>query len=154
MSLTIGYLIPGSPRGGVFTLPDGCREFVTDADANDIAAALRSVGYEPSWQAVRGAALELARSRRTEKQSKESLNDKQPITDLGREGIRTRIATGTLYVSPGNPRTKGQAEMAHRRLAKTFAELPGIPKLIAGINNEDTQMIARTIESSEVRHDT
>jgi len=67
MSITLGYEIPGSHRGGVFTLPDDCFSFVTVDDANRISTKLRSQGGEPSWQAVRGAALRLARLRRAKK---------------------------------------------------------------------------------------
>lgn len=67
MSLTLGYKIPGSSRGGVFTVPDDCHGLVADSEVNCIAGGLRSSGKEPSWQAVRGAVLKLARSRRIKK---------------------------------------------------------------------------------------
>ncbi|MCK9635989.1 MAG: hypothetical protein M0R41_06900 [Methylobacter tundripaludum] len=63
MSLTLGYKIPGSTRGGVFTVPDYCHGHIAQDDIDGIANRLRNVGPEPSWQAIRGAVLRLARSR-------------------------------------------------------------------------------------------
>lgn len=70
MSITLGYKIPGSSRGGVFTVPDDCHGLVADSEVNCIASGLRGSGKEPSWQAVRGAVLKLTRSRRTKKTRK------------------------------------------------------------------------------------
>jgi len=65
MSVIIGYRIPGSTRGGVFTLPDDCYGLVGESDADNIAASARqAVGKEPTWQSVRGALIRLARVRR------------------------------------------------------------------------------------------
>ena len=65
MSMIIGYRIPESKRGGVFTLPDDCYGWVSETDADNIAASARQAeGKEPTWQSVRGALIRLARVRR------------------------------------------------------------------------------------------
>ena len=61
--LTLGYHIPGSTRGGVFTLPDDYHRVIREGDADQVAAQLRESGKEPSWQAVRGGVIRVAKSR-------------------------------------------------------------------------------------------
>ncbi len=64
MSILLGYRIPGSARGQAFTLPDACHGLVSEDDANRVAKAMRETdGKEPSWQAVRGRLIRLARAR-------------------------------------------------------------------------------------------
>ncbi len=64
MSVLIGYLLPGNPRGQAFTLPDFCHGKVGEDDANRIANGLRTVtGAEPAWQTVRGRLIQLARAK-------------------------------------------------------------------------------------------
>lgn len=59
-----GYRIPGSTRGGAFTLPDFCFGKVSEDDANHIAERLRlDSGCEPAWQTVRGKLIRLAKSK-------------------------------------------------------------------------------------------
>ena len=58
-----GYPIPGSSKGQALTLPDNCHGLVGEADAARIAEMLRAHGPEPSWQAVRGRLIALARFR-------------------------------------------------------------------------------------------
>lgn len=63
MSILIGYRIPGSDRGKTFTLPDFCHGKVSEGDADRVASGLRqATGSEPSWQAVRGQLIRLART--------------------------------------------------------------------------------------------
>ena len=62
--LTLGYRIPGSTRGQAFTVPDDCHGYVSEQDVDQLAASMRKSGAEPSWQAVRGAVMRLAKSRR------------------------------------------------------------------------------------------
>lgn len=64
MSMILGYRIPGSKRGGVFTLPDDCYGWVSETDSDHIASVRRAEGKEPTWQSVRGALIRLARVRR------------------------------------------------------------------------------------------
>jgi hypothetical protein len=64
MTITTGYLIPGSKKGGCFTLPDFCQTKISDEDINRIAEGLRrTTGREPVWQTVRGKAIQLAKSK-------------------------------------------------------------------------------------------
>ncbi len=63
--LTLGYRIPGSTRGQAFTVPDEYHGFITDNEVDQLAANMREEsGREPAWQAVRGAVMRLAKSRR------------------------------------------------------------------------------------------
>ncbi len=62
--MIIGYTIPGSRRGQALTLPDWCYRKVTEADACRIADEMRrALGHEPTWQAVRGALIRMAKQR-------------------------------------------------------------------------------------------
>jgi hypothetical protein len=63
--MIIGYRIPGSSSGGVFTVSDDCWGKVSEGNANRIAEGLRSAagGKEPSWQTVRGKLIRLAKTK-------------------------------------------------------------------------------------------
>ncbi|MDD5297638.1 MAG: hypothetical protein PHU46_12065 [Rhodocyclaceae bacterium] len=64
MSFITGYRIPGNPRGQAFTLPDFCAGLVDASHAERIAADLRQlIGKEPTWQAVRGRLIRIAKAR-------------------------------------------------------------------------------------------
>lgn len=62
--ITVGYRIPGSNRGGAFTVPDTYWKKFSDEDASRIAEHLRQeLGLEPPWQTIRGKLIRLAKSR-------------------------------------------------------------------------------------------
>jgi hypothetical protein len=62
--ITVGYKIPGSNRGGCFTVPDTYWKKFNEDDASLIAERLRvELGREPPWQTVRGKLIRLAKSK-------------------------------------------------------------------------------------------
>ncbi len=64
MTWICGYR-DGTREGRVFQMPDWAYGLVTDADAADVAAALRrSTGTEPPTLAVRGRMIRLAKARK------------------------------------------------------------------------------------------
>lgn len=63
MSITLGYKIPGSRRGAVFTVPDAYHGYVSFEDADRIANELRTQGKRITWQKVRGMVMSLGSGR-------------------------------------------------------------------------------------------